>query len=194
MNPADEKVAVPLNAPKLSVRVVALHKDKDPGPFRYLQGIRQGTLRILNPDPEQTAVALSYHTHKHRFFPALAAKVGGSVDAVLSPPSSLPEQAEPYRKAIAAAHPSAIDLTNRFARIDSARAGEGAKICDVFNGLSYDPLGQEKNIRRLVICDDTFNTGTTATAIVKLMRKHGLADECEVIVACPLWLELGNTH
>lgn len=189
MNPADEVVVIPLNAPRLRVRVVALHKGKEPGPFQYLQGIRQGTLRRINPDPEQTAVARTYHAHKFRFFPALAAKVGGSVDAVLSPPSSLPEQAAPFRRAIAAAHPNAVDLSNQFARTGGARAGEGATTCEVLRGLSYDAVGHERNIRRLVICDDTFTTGTTAMAIVKLLRKHGLSDDCEIIVACPVWLD-----
>lgn len=83
MTPADEIVMIPLNSPKLRVRVVALHKGQTPGPFEYLQGIRQGTLREFNPDPEQTAVAQIYHAREFQFFPALATKIGGAVDAVL---------------------------------------------------------------------------------------------------------------
>jgi orotate phosphoribosyltransferase len=74
-------------------------------------------------------------------------------------------------------------------RTGGARAGEGATTCEVLSGLSYDAVGHERNIRRLVICDDTFTTGTTAMAIVKLLRKHGLSDDCEIIVACPVWLD-----
>jgi glutamine phosphoribosylpyrophosphate amidotransferase len=153
-----------------------------------LQGIRQGTLRVINPDPEQTAIAHRYHAQKHRFFPALAAKVPGPIDAVLSPPSSLPNQAEPYLKAIKAKHAGAVDLTSRFTRTGNARAGQGASVCDVAKGLNYLPAGDERNIRRLVIVDDTFNTGTTAAAVVKVLRQQGLAEDCEVIVASPLWL------
>ena len=55
---------------------------------------------------------------------------------------------------------------------------------DVFNCLHHEPTGQEKDIRRFVIVDDTLTTGTTVAAIVNLLREHGLTNDCEVIVAC----------
>jgi predicted amidophosphoribosyltransferase len=59
---------------------------------------------------------------------------------------------------------------------------------------SYIPENQiqfarEKDFHRVVIVDDTFTTGTTAAAIVTLLQKHGLPKTCEVIFACPLWLD-----
>jgi uncharacterized protein len=42
----------------------------------------------------------------------------------------------------------------------------------------------KKDIRRLVIVDDTLTTGTTVAAIMNLLREHGLTNDCEVIVAC----------
>jgi hypothetical protein len=186
MNTVEEDVRIPFKNPELQAHVIALHKGKEPGSFHYIQAIRQGTLRAVNRDPEKTEVARIYHANEQRYFPLLASKIKGTVDAILSPPSRLPEQSEPYRNAIAELHPSAVDLTSRFNRTGPARAGEGAEICDVFKGLSYNPDGREKNIQRLVICDDTLNNGTTAAAIVKLLREHGLASDCEVIIACPL--------
>lgn len=59
----------------------------------------------------------------------------------------------------------------------------------MLGGLSYKPNGKAKDYRRIVIVDDTFTTGTTAAAIVALLRQHGLPEDCEVIVACPLWLD-----
>jgi hypothetical protein len=192
--PVDEIVAVPLSDPRLKVRVITLHKAKTPGPFRYLQGMRQGTLKVISADPEVTEPARTYHQNKQKYFAMLVDAVPGPIDAVLSPPSSMAWQAEPYRKAIAAAHPEAADLTEAMGRTGNARAGEGASFEDVLGGLSYKPTGLEKDFRRFVIVDDTFTTGTTAATVVMLLRQHGLPDECEVILACPLWLDTFPTH
>lgn len=185
----DEIIAVPLPSPKLEVRLIALIKAKTSGPFAYLQGMRQGTLKAVSADPEDTEVARAYHRNKQKYCKMLAEAVPGPFDAVLSPPSRMAWQAEPYRKAIVAANEGAVDLTTALSRTGEARAGEGASFEQVLGGLSYKPTGQEKNFRRVGIIDDTFTTGTTAAAIVALLKQHGLPDECEVIVACPLWLD-----
>lgn len=70
-----------------------------------------------------------------------------------------PEQAQPYRHAIAAAHRGAVDLTDRLTRVGGTHASQGATMFDEFN------------------C-------TTVAAIVNLLREHGLTNDCEVIVAC----------
>lgn len=189
----DETVAVPRAAPRLKVRVIALRKGKVPGAFRYLQGMRQGTLKTINSDPEQTEVARDYHRKEQGYFEMLASAVPGPIDAILSPPSSIASQAEPYRKAIAAQHLNAIDLTDAVSRSGKARAGEGSSCDEVLAGLAYKPCGREKDFRRLIIVDDTFTTGTTAAAVVELLRKHGLLETCEVILACPLWLDTVKT-
>jgi hypothetical protein len=85
MNTVEEEVVIPLKTPQMQVRVIALHKGKEPGPFQYLQGIRQGTLRAISVNPETTQVARSYHANKQQYFPLLANKVTGTVDAILSP-------------------------------------------------------------------------------------------------------------
>jgi glutamine phosphoribosylpyrophosphate amidotransferase len=98
-------------------------------------------------------------------------------------------QAGPYRQAVLSKNQKATDLTAQLSRSGNALAGEGAAVQTVAAGLSYAPTGQEGKIRRLVIVDDTFTTGTTITAIVETLRKHGLPAECEIVVACPLWLD-----
>jgi hypothetical protein len=151
--------------------------------------MRSGTLKAVNPDPEQTESARKYHRNKQHYFPMLARAVPGPVDAILSPPSSMSWQAEPYRSALADRYPSAIDLSPAVSRHCGARSGSGAALEEVLACLSYAPSGREKDFRRLVIVDDTFATGTTAAALVTLLRDHGLPEACEVILACPLWLE-----
>lgn len=98
-------------------------------------------------------------------------------------------QAEPYRRAICEANPSAIDLTGQLTRTGSAFAGENATVAQLATQMHYAETGRESTIRRLVIVDDTFTRGATAAALVTVLRKHGLSDDCEVVVACPLWLD-----
>lgn len=184
----DEKVVVPLSDPSLSVRVIALHRGKDAGPFSYLQAIRSGYLKAFG-DPEETEVARSYRRNERDYVEALTKAVGENVDAVISPPSRLAWQAAPYRKSILANNAKAIDLTARLPSQKGIYAGEGTTVPKVVSELSFAPTGEEMNIRRLVIVDDTFNTGTTAAAIITVIRNYGLPNECEIIVACPLWLE-----
>jgi hypothetical protein len=169
--------------------VIALHKGTHPGPFAYLQGIRSGALKALNPDPEKTEVADAYHRKEHQYSKKLAEAVPGPVDAIVSPPSSLAWQAKPYRDAIAAAHPNALDLTSGFSRTGDARAGRKACLSEVFESFAYSASGRETEFRRIVVVDDTFSTGTTTAAIITHMRHCGLPESCEVIVACPLWLD-----
>src|SRR5665213_4120179 len=119
----DETVAVPLPDPKLQIRVIALLKAKRPGAFGYLQGMRQGTLKAIRDDPEETEAARAYHRNEQKYFAMLVEAVPGPIDAVLSPPSRMGWQAEPYRTAIAAAHPEAVDLTSAVSRTGNARAG-----------------------------------------------------------------------
>jgi hypothetical protein len=185
----DEIVAVPLAAPRLKVRVIALLKAEKPGPFAYLQGMRQGTLKAISTDPENTEIAQAYRRNERKYCEMLAKAVPGPIDVVLSPPSRMAWQAEPYRRAIAEAHRNAVDLTAAVRRTGNAVAGEGASVEEVLAGLRYQPSGTEGDFRRIVIVHDTFTTGTTAAAVDSLLRQGGLQDECEVIVACPLWLD-----
>ena len=53
MNSIDEYVLIPINAPNLRVRVIALHKGKEPGAFPLFTGYSPGTLRALNSDPSK---------------------------------------------------------------------------------------------------------------------------------------------
>lgn len=122
----DEVVQVPLGAPTLGVRVIALRKSRDPGEFEYLQGMKSGLLRRVNENLEKTEVAIHYHRNEAAYFAALADVVSCSFDAIVSPPSDRAQLIEPYRHAIMVAHRGAVDLTDALSRPGTARAGEGA--------------------------------------------------------------------
>jgi adenine/guanine phosphoribosyltransferase-like PRPP-binding protein len=60
--------------------------------------------------------------------------------------------------------------------------------------LTFTPSDHEQDFERVVIVDDTFTTGKTAAAVVTLLRHHHLQQSCEVILACPLWLDTVRTE
>jgi glutamine phosphoribosylpyrophosphate amidotransferase len=151
--------------------------------------MRSGVLMRVNPDPEQSETANAYRRNESRYQNMLAEKVPSDFDAVVSPPSRMAWQAEPYRKAIRLKKPSAIDLTHRLKRVGHAFAGENATVAQISEQMEYVPTGHECDIRRLIIVDDTFTRGTTAAATVRVLRAYGLPEDCEIIVACPLWLD-----
>jgi predicted phosphoribosyltransferase len=184
-----ETVCVPVCDPRFEVRVFALHKGRDAGPFAYLQAARQGTHRVLGKELEQTAAASQYNRNLSRYKANLTAAIEGPLDALLSPPSDHPWQAEPYRKALANRFRNAVDLTGSFSRSGLARAGTGAKLEDVVASLAYKSTAREKNFQCIAIVDDTFTRGVTVAATVIHLRQHGLSEECHVVVACPLWLD-----
>jgi hypothetical protein len=184
-----ETVRVPLSDPLFEIRVIALHKGKDAGPFSYLQAARQCTNEAMGLKLDETAVAAIYKAMLFKYKAQLVGAIEGPIDALLSPPSDHACQGMPYRESVAAKFPGAIDLTNVIFRDGTKRAGHGATLDQVVASLTYIPTGREKEFRRIVIVDDTFTRGMTAAAIITHLRKHGLPKNCEVVLACPLWLD-----
>ena len=80
-------------------------------------------------------------------------------------------------------------MTALLTRTGDARAGEGASIDQFIAELSYKATGMEAEFSRVVIVDDTFTTGATAAAIMEVLRSNGVRKDCEVVIACPIWLD-----
>ena len=88
-----------------------------------MQNFRHEWSKILGKDREETEKARTYKRKVDpEYVPMLVNAIEGPVDAVLSPPSDHPWQAEPYRMNLADKFPDAADLTERFSRKGSARA------------------------------------------------------------------------
>ncbi len=185
------KIRIPQSKPQFDVCVIGLYRSKkDSGPFAYLQNFRHEWSKILGKDREETEKARTYKRKVDpEYVPMLVNAIEGPVDAVLSPPSDHPWQAEPYRMNLADKFPDAADLTERFSRKGSARAAKGAILDELTAGLVYEPNGHEGEFRALVIVDDTFRTGTMAAGIIAKLEEHGPAEECRVIIAAPLWTD-----
>jgi hypothetical protein len=185
-----EHIEVPVRSPLFNARVVALHRGRDAGPFAYLQAVRQQTHVAMGRQLNETAIARKYEALLFKYTALLAAAIQGPVDALLSPPSDHAWQAQPYREALAMKFPNAVDLTDNLIRQGTARAGQDATLQQVVDCLSYRPCGREKDFRAIVIVDDTFGGGTTAAAIIIHLRRCGVIENCEIILACPLWLDM----
>jgi len=71
--------------------------------------------------------------------------------------------------------------------------GKGAHIQEEsWSGICADARQCHRGSGRrspFAIVDDTFRTGTTAAAIIAKLEEHGLAEECRVIIAAPLWTD-----
>jgi hypothetical protein len=126
-----ETVRVPLSEPQFEIRVVALHKGKDAGPFGYLQAARQHTNEVIGLKLDETAYAESYKAMLFKYKEQLVGTIEGPIDAMLSPPSDHAWQAKPYRECLAAKFPDAVDLTSGFSREGMVRAGRDATLTSI---------------------------------------------------------------
>lgn len=183
-----ELVKIPFEGPIVEASVIWLHKGTEPGGFGYLQSVRSGILKARYSDPEKSPAAVEYKAMQKFSASSLAQQVVGTVDAVISPPSSYPEHAEPYRRAILAKHPQAIDLSDSVSRKMKVSSGAGASLADVLSSLEYQPGIRLNDFKHIVIVDDIMNRGVTAAALASLLQAQGLSVQCAVTIACPLWL------
>lgn len=178
-------VRVPFCDPRFEVRVIAICKGKIPDArFVYLQNVRNGSAAGRR---EYEAMLCKY---TRLLSDAVAKAIVDPVDALMSPPSDYAWQAEPYREALLARFPQAADLTGCFSRSGEKKAGYKATLADVVSDLTYCHTRHEPDYRRVLIIDDIFNRGVTASAIIEHMRKHGLPEDSEITVVCPQWLEV----
>jgi len=92
----------------------------------------------------------------------LVRAVKDRVDVLVSPPSDHAWQPKPYREALLDKFPDAADLTSCFSRTGTMRASTKAAFDEVLASLAYKPTGHQKDYRRVLIVDDTFNRGFSA--------------------------------
>lgn len=180
-------VGVPIAKPEFSLQVYFLHKGRDAGPFTYFQARRRfgDNLEKVAPNAVSEYLAIE-HLHAHRFEKI----INRSVDAIVSPPSRYPEQASAYRNVIASRKRCLADLTDRFFKKGSVLACHDASFQQVLGSFEYRPNGDEAKYNSLMIVDDTLRSGVTAAAIIAKLRQNGLREDCELLLACPLWLEV----
>jgi hypothetical protein len=157
----------------------------DAGFLYYLQKVRTGG---LGRDPDRHECTLGYKAGLSAFAANLAAMTRTlSPSVIFSPPSSR-NDAFPYRTAIRAIHPTAIDITTCFTRLPGVSAGDGATVPEIEEAISFTPPRQLPRDGSIAVIDDVFRSGKTFTAILNHLARNGISTERAVLI-CPLWLQ-----
>lgn len=151
----------------------------------YLQRVRS---MAAARGPTLARIEQRYHRMLPFWAPQLAVLIQAPVSAILSPPSSRPNLAAPYRLALTARFPEAVDLTGRFARPGTERAGEGATVHELIAATTYAVQGDESTFGVIVIVDDVVEAAKTVAASITLLRAAGVRADADFRVAAPLWL------
>ena len=129
-------------------------------------------------------LATAYHNQEPCFAQFLATEVvkeGRTFDAVVSPPSSR-NDIDAYRNAILTLAPARV--LSGFTRKGKVKAGDsGSSLADMIDEFNYAPDGQEREILSLLIVDEIIAEGKTAAALLEHLKRHGLPNEAEVILA-----------
>ncbi|MGO9362373.1 MAG: hypothetical protein ACLP02_02790 [Rhodomicrobium sp.] len=179
-----ENIELPAGPTTIPATLFYLTKD-GASDIGYLQRVRsmKNVKGELLRDMEERYTQMT-RTWSHQ----LASHIEGPVEAVVSPPSSRPYLAEPYRNAIRNKFAAAVDLTPRLTRSCEYFSGEGATFDAMMQAVSYESTGAEPQYRTLVIVDDILATGRTAALVVCKVRAAGFSDGAQIFVAAPLWL------
>lgn len=180
------RISLSLDHPSIEVTLVYLCQlvgFNECGDLHFLQSVRRSNLSPTHP--WRTSYPISLSTYKTQLANLVASEVP-NVTAVVSPPSRS-NHAKPYREALLGVFHDAKDLTAYFRLISDVHAGdEGTSLEAICSALVYTRNGDEPSISSLVIVDDVFNRGRTATSLVKHLRDAGMPLGASITVAAPL--------
>ena len=163
--------------------VLRIYGVRHPGPgSQYLNGVRMGLVKV------DSAIAIAYHNQKALFAQVLAREIeegGRQLRCFLSvlPPSSR-DDIDVYRLAILDRMPARV--LSGFTRKGKVKAGDReTTLADMIEEFDYAANGDERDIRSLLILDESVADGKTAAALLEHLRRNGLPDEARVVLA--LW-------
>jgi hypothetical protein len=149
----------------------------------YLRSVKSGVMEV-----EGTFLEQSYRSNVGQFAKGLASEVAAlqPFDALLVPPTGRPDLVEPYAVAIRAKLTGTSDLSRIIHRDPGASSGKAASYEQIRCALHLcDPVHELSSVRRLLVIDDVYARGFTASAIHELFATAG-GFRGELVVACPL--------
>jgi predicted amidophosphoribosyltransferase len=163
------------------VSLIYLGKASQPrSALTYLHSVKSGSAQLFMEE--------FYRRKEVEFARALADEVQSAAqpfDAFLVPPTRYPNLVAPYASAIRERFPGTPDLTTILERRIGASFGRAKAYDEVRDALFLRgdrPL--PSGMGQLLIVDDVFAHGWTASAVQSLLRTHGLING--VVIACPL--------
>jgi uracil phosphoribosyltransferase len=80
------------------------------------------------------------------------------------------------------------DLTARFSRNGKIRAAAASSVEEVRDEFNYQSVGDESEIKSLLIIDESLASGRTVAAVLDHLRSVGLPKDCIIYVAVAAWL------
>lgn len=162
--------------------LVYLHKLPELHDLIYLHSVRTGRA--------SEEMAIRYKA----MAPIYAARLAQSAiqekphfDAIVSPPSERAD-ADVYRNDLIG-RTEALDLTERFSRKGKVKASTASSAQEIIDEFDYAPQGDEHKIRSLLIVDESVASGKTIVAVLEHLRRAGLPENCNIMVAAPAWLK-----
>jgi predicted amidophosphoribosyltransferase len=174
------KLSLALPEGNREVEMVYLHRYGSRGdyaPVDYLHWVRVGASQPLQED--------LYFRGLPRYTKALARLVEAKrVEVVLSPWSTRPEDARPYRERIGMAVHASADWTHRF----RSRVRSGlVKDCDkVYDSTRFEPPPHIGVVSSVLMVDDAVSGGNTACAVLRHLLNAGFPRNAEFGVIAPL--------
>lgn len=155
-----------------------------PNVLSYLQYVRDAALL------RRVSVNTDYESEYLRDLDAWTTQLSQLIpndlapDAIALAPSSR-TLGVPYRAAISARFPSAVDLSQHFTKTDDTKAGSLKTFAEVLKGITYAGPPQP-SLGSLLIVDDVLESGRTVASMVNRLLVARMPPTSTITVAVPL--------
>lgn len=189
----EESIALPTLPQSTSATLAYLESSASgtlpQGPLGYLHKVRSITGRYVD--------AIASSNYSCAYYDLLSTYVKSyrmwaqsrAFDLIVRPPSHR-HDSEPYAAAVRAACNGASDLSGRFAKVASVRAGNLSSVTELIQHMRCTATRDEVDTcQRIVIIDDVFSKGLSAAAVLQLLYDVGLPANAAVTVCAPLWMK-----
>lgn len=159
------------------------HGVQRPSGLGFLHRVRHLPTPLWNHDEEEAF----YTTRVLASAPGLLAAQlkGRKFDAVIAPPSNR-NDAQPYLSAVQQAIGPLDDWSSCFTRKPGASAGKNPSWQDLARDLSFHPKPGLERLSLVLLVDDQFATGTTASAVLEHLIQAGAPRSLALVIAAPL--------
>ena len=164
-------------------------------PIGFLHNVRSKARLFADPSIATGIEANDYYTELPNFLVSFREWAANkSFDLIAGVPSRR-RDAEPYVAAIRTALMNAQDLTPHIHKLPGApNAGEIKELFEIFPFFCTTYGGSLCDYSDLLIVDDIFHRGLSASALVLRLEKIGLPQNAKVSIASPLWIQADENN
>lgn len=154
--------------------------------LQFLHRVRDLKWLAQYPNWATSDEAVSYYSQLPTAARALAdSLIGTELDILLAAPSRR-RDADPFLASIKQRFPHAKDLTGSVHRVRDLSAGTQPGAIQFIGNIALTYGAGLADFRNVLIVDDVFSSGTTASAITFRLEQLGLPQDATVTIAVPL--------